>query len=317
VSSPSISVIVCTHNPRADYFAATREALRVQTMTPSDWELMIVDNNSRPGAVPADSVSWHPHGRIIAEKELGLTHARLRGIAEARGGVLVFVDDDNVLAADFLTQVLEISRTHPFLGAWGASITARFETPPAQWAEPFLGYLAIGEIREARWSNTRSGNPCCPCGAGLCIRQDVASTYALRTRGDPVRRSLGRSGTNFSACEDSDMALTACDLGLGIGVFPQLRLEHLIPKRRLELDYLSNLVAGIYSSQAILGAIRGDPAPLASPSGGLERLLKFWQRLHLSPETRRLDEAVERGRRAGAAFVAQHRARGAAPFARG
>ena len=36
-------------------------------------------------------------GRVVREERLGLTHARLRGHAEASGKILVFVDDDNLL----------------------------------------------------------------------------------------------------------------------------------------------------------------------------------------------------------------------------
>ena len=38
------SVIICTHNPRPDYFARVLDGLRNQTLPMHRWELLIVDN---------------------------------------------------------------------------------------------------------------------------------------------------------------------------------------------------------------------------------------------------------------------------------
>ena len=42
-------------------------------------------------------------------ERLGLTPARLRGIRESRGELLVFVDDDNVLERDYLEVALALA----------------------------------------------------------------------------------------------------------------------------------------------------------------------------------------------------------------
>src|SRR4051812_93219 len=97
-----ISVVLCTHNPRPDFLARTLGSLRAQNLALSQWELVIVDNHSANPLSSLVDLSWHPNGRIIREDELGLTPARLRGIAETHGEILVFVDDDNVLQSDYL-----------------------------------------------------------------------------------------------------------------------------------------------------------------------------------------------------------------------
>ena len=61
----------------------------------------------RPVANSYD-LSWHPHARHIREDELGLTPTRLRGIAEAEGDLLVFIDDDNILTPDYLERAAAI-----------------------------------------------------------------------------------------------------------------------------------------------------------------------------------------------------------------
>ena len=52
------------------------------------------------------------------------------------------------------------------------------------------------------------------------------------------------------------MAMCACDLGLGMGLFPDLQLKHLIPSGRLTEDYLVSLVEGLAYSAMVLNSFR-------------------------------------------------------------
>ena len=116
----SVSVILCTHNPRPDYISRVLAALRGQTLPAEQWEFLVLDNASKRPLSETVDISWHPRGRHIREDELGLTAARLRGIQESGGELLVFVDDDNVLAPDFLVQCAAISAQCPYVGVFGA-----------------------------------------------------------------------------------------------------------------------------------------------------------------------------------------------------
>ena len=65
--TPLVTVIVCTHNPRRDVLARTLGSLRGQTLSADKWELLIVDNASKP-PLPAESASnWHREPKIIRE----------------------------------------------------------------------------------------------------------------------------------------------------------------------------------------------------------------------------------------------------------
>src|ERR1700756_4229555 len=105
---PELSIIICTHNPRLDYLSRALEALRLQTLPMAEWELLVIDNASRPAAAALVSLAWHFNARHIREEVLGLTPARLRGIQEAQGQLLVFVDDDILLDPDYLTNAVGI-----------------------------------------------------------------------------------------------------------------------------------------------------------------------------------------------------------------
>jgi glycosyltransferase involved in cell wall biosynthesis len=110
----TISLILCTHNPCRDYLAATLDGLRAQTLSVDQWEFLLIDNASEAGRGPNADLGWHPGARLIQEEKLGLTPARLRGIREAKGELLVFVDDDNILDTDFLESALKIAQERPY-----------------------------------------------------------------------------------------------------------------------------------------------------------------------------------------------------------
>ena len=126
----TLAVLVCTHNPRRDYLERTLNALRAQSLPAERWELLVVDNASDPPLAGNLDLSWHARSRIVTEHELGILPARVRGLKETRTPLILFVDDDNVLAPDYLQQAMPIADTHPFLGVWGGSITPEFEPPP-------------------------------------------------------------------------------------------------------------------------------------------------------------------------------------------
>jgi len=97
MEQPDVSVILCTHNPRADYLDRVLVGLRRQTLSVQHWELLLIDNASNESLAARFDIGWHPNGRHVREDELGLTPARLRWVAEAVAELPLFVDEGNVL----------------------------------------------------------------------------------------------------------------------------------------------------------------------------------------------------------------------------
>lgn len=293
-----VSVVVCTHNPREDYLRCVLAALRVQTLPKDRWELLLIDNASRIPLRHAWDISWHPSARHVQENELGLTAARLRGIRESVGGLLIFVDDDNVLEPDYLQEALAIARERPYLGAWGGAVVAGFEVTPPEWSRPQWPLLAIKEVTADHWSNSTNDFETAPCGAGLCVRRSVAEAYARKASQDALRIGLDRHGSDLSSCGDTDLAWTACDLGMGTGVFRNLRLTHLIPSSRLEESYLLRLTESIARSVVLLFAVRQRAYPLRRVTMLRRLTRKVLQHVTLNARERRFLAAKSRGEQA-------------------
>jgi glycosyltransferase involved in cell wall biosynthesis len=259
---PCLSVIICSHDPRVDYLQRALDALRVQTLPLDRWELLLVDNASEQPLCARFDLSWHPRARHILEAELGLTPARLRGIAEAAYDLLVFVDDDNLLSTNYLEVAESLSCSWPMLGAWGAGcLRPEFDEPPPLWTKPYWPLMGIDSLSRDRWSNCWDGTTT-PCGAGLCLRRSIALKYTSDLAKEPVRRSLDRRGKSLISGGDTDIALTTCDYGLGTAMFRCLEVTHLIPPWRLREDYLVRMKESMAYSQVILDVCR-DKGSLA------------------------------------------------------
>jgi GT2 family glycosyltransferase len=264
-TTPLISVILCTHNPREDYLLRTLDALKHQTLARDQWEFLLVDNASTKPVSDQHDVSWHPFGRHVREDTIGLTHARIRGIRDSSGPLLVFVDDDNILDRKYLETAVDIADKWFCLGVWGGNIDAEFETEPSTEVKPYLVWIAVIPVTRTHFTSEYSA-PCpLPVGAGMCVRRTVAEKWAHNVIQSPTRLDLDRKGESLASCGDVDLRNEAIACGLGLAMFPELSLIHLIPSRRVQPDYLLRLCEESRLSEMKLAHSTGravNPYPL-------------------------------------------------------
>ena len=119
---PTISVIVCTHNRRAQLERCLEALLRIK----SDhiWELIIVKNACTDGT--ADFLKALPSGpvpiKVVDEPLKGGGRARNRGLEVAEGRYLGFVDDDCYVTEDYIDAMIAAFNDHPEAGFIGGRI---------------------------------------------------------------------------------------------------------------------------------------------------------------------------------------------------
>lgn len=262
MSVPRLTVILPTRNPDPGRWGRVFSALAQQTLDHREWEIVIVDNASdQPSDPPADILGL-PFWRRVVESDLGLTPARLRGLAEATGEVAVFVDDDNVLAPGYLAVVQQRFAEQPRLVAAGGPVVPEFETTPPAWTREFWGLLALHEHGANPLVATGGPNApwpsFAPVGAGLSVRCAAAKLYAQALAASPARRQLDRAGRSLASGGDNDLVFTLLHAGGDVGYFPELRLTHLIPSGRLAPAYLARLNEGIQRTWVRVLALHGQ-----------------------------------------------------------
>jgi GT2 family glycosyltransferase len=117
----TLSVLIATKDRAADL----RECLgSVLSQDPPPSEVIIVDQSARPQGDGLGALFTGSSVRLrydYAPELPGLTHARNRALAQARGDVLLFLDDDVVLASGYVRAILEVFVRDPEERIGGAS----------------------------------------------------------------------------------------------------------------------------------------------------------------------------------------------------
>jgi glycosyltransferase involved in cell wall biosynthesis len=249
-----LTVIIPAHNPHGGRLRRTLEGLLRQTLPPDRWETLLIDNASATPLLPGAFSACAPVNlRIIVEPVLGLSHARRRGFLEARGEWLLLVDDDNVLAPDYLENALALFAAHPRVGALGGRVLPEFETAPHPWQAEFFNLLALRDPGpKPLVENLRTADPRVdhypldsPVGAGMALRRSAAQAWL--DHADPCALT-DRRGNDLSSSGDNDIVIHVLRAGWDVAYFPELALTHLIPAARLDPAYLARLNRGIQKS---------------------------------------------------------------------
>jgi glucosyl-dolichyl phosphate glucuronosyltransferase len=215
----ALSVVVCTHGRPADLERCLEALARLEDPV----EVIVVDSAS---ALPVGPVlERFPGVRSLYEPEPGLSRARNRGIAEASGEVVAFVDDDAAPAPDWARRLLAGFDRDERVGCVGGTCRARFEAPRPRWLSERLLQLAgitrIGdEPREARSSSEW------PFGANVAFRAE-----ALRATGG-FAEDLGRIGGSLLSGEETALIETLRGLGWRIRLEPAAVVDHTVQAER-------------------------------------------------------------------------------------
>ena len=234
--SLQISAIVCAHNPREDFFGQVLQGLQDQSLSYNYWEVLIIDNMSSIQISTLYKIDWHPNSKLLVEPNLGLAFARKRGYEEAKGQLIICIDDDVILDKDYLKNAWEIYNNYPFIGVFGCQIKPKFEKEPTLKIEYYGNAQRI--VEKDVWSNDISDYKSTPFGAGMCIRKELSDKYLEILKKDMFRLKLGRRGNQLLSCEDIDLVFAACELGYGKGMFKRLTLTHFVPEKKMSFDYL-------------------------------------------------------------------------------
>lgn len=107
---PAVSVIIPTRN-RGAYLTEALQSVCEQTF--GDFEVIVVDDGSEP---PVDAVGVahaDPRIRVIRQTHAGRSAARNRGLAQATGRYLAFLDDDDTYLPNKLAGQVSFLETHP------------------------------------------------------------------------------------------------------------------------------------------------------------------------------------------------------------
>ncbi|MGB0177103.1 MAG: glycosyltransferase [Owenweeksia sp.] len=254
---PVLSVIVCTYN-RAQYIIRNLESLEAQTGISADqYEVILVNNNS-PDKTEELCLNYkkeHPLFPLhyFLEMNQGHTYARNRGIAEASGSLLAFIDDDAFVRPDYCQQIISFFEKHPEADMIGGRIYPIYEDgEEPKWMTSYLLPLVVAldkgdDVQEYARDKF-------PTGANMAFRKTVFDKSGW------FNTDLGRRGKGLEGGDEKEMALRAKKSGFRAFYAPFVIVDHIIPANRVSMDYIKGLAVGVGRHERTRLALEGSSA---------------------------------------------------------
>jgi len=164
------SIIIPTYN-RADVILRSLATWAVQTMSITEFEVIVVDNNSTDNSAQLiqDFIADKPNIRYLLETQKGSTNARHAGAKIAKADILIFCDDDGLFNPECVQEVLNVYAANENVSAVAGKIEIQWDAPAPDWIEPYLFMLGrLNYGKEVIYRNDIYLN-----GGIFSIRKDV------------------------------------------------------------------------------------------------------------------------------------------------
>ena len=240
-----LSVIICTYN-REKYIYECLSRL-AKNEEQAGWEIVLINNNSTDStAVECERFEKDfpkVHYRYFVETQQGLSFARNRGVAEAKGEWLVFLDDDAMVETDYIANLKGHLMSHPAASAFGGQIAPFFEDGEpnwySKWSMGFVSAIDRGDKVHVFPDNKF------PIGANMGIKRDILDKVGV------FNTELGRTGNNLLAGEEKDLFNRIRKIGGTIYYFPNIGVKHCIPGRRTTKEFVERLAYGVGVSELL------------------------------------------------------------------
>jgi glycosyltransferase involved in cell wall biosynthesis len=241
-----ISAIISTYN-REKFLLKALNSIGIQSIDKKLIEVVIVNNNSTDSTheISTRFIADNPQlkCKYVIEANQGLSFARNRGIAEAEGKYLTFVDDDAHLDVNFLKVVYDYFENHLNVVAIGGKIELDYEGKEPVWLThyiaPLFGYFDMGD-KELEFPKTNF-----PRGSNMSFRSEI-----FKEAGD-FNTHLGRVGRNMGSGEEKDLFYRIYNRNYKVDYVPTAIVYHAVPLSRTTDEFLRRQSEGIGSSEWI------------------------------------------------------------------
>jgi len=262
MSAPLITAVICTRN-RAGFAEKCLKSLLRQSLDPSLYEIIIVDNGSTDNTREVlASYTDSTRIRYIAEPVVGLSRARNTGWKNSRGLYVGYIDDDATAGNKWLEAALKCFEKILPTPVWiGGPIELEWEVPRPEWINGPLS-VPLGKVdwgKEEKWlePNQRLGG-----GNSFFFRKCLEELNGFD-------ENLGRKRDNLLSGEEDHLRRRLEDAGKRLYYHPDVCIRHFVPAERIKPTWFYRRFywGGIsdYLMKKSLGSNQGSTA-LSSPS---------------------------------------------------
>lgn len=218
-----ISIVICTYN-RSRLLKKCLESIVVQNI--NNIEILVIDNNSQDDTpqVVNKFASKHHNIRYFCEQEIGLSHARNRGIKESKTDWLLYIDDDGMAFPDLVERALDLVKLGDF-DCVGGMYFGYYEVEKPKWIPHNFGSKLIYSpiLTECPYN--------VPSGGIVLYRKTILEKL------NGFSTNLGMSGNVKDIGEETELQFRASQLNYRIGFDPDLKIHHLIKPEYTNLSW--------------------------------------------------------------------------------
>jgi glycosyltransferase involved in cell wall biosynthesis len=236
-----LSIVICSYN-RAQYIGDALDSLYNQTSSLSEFEVLLVDNNSTDGT-PGIYKTWrehHPDGNFqyLSEHRQGASFARNTGAIHAKTEWLCFMDDDAVAFPDFVANIIKHTEEKPTIVGFGGKIIPKYIPEKPVWMSYYVSSL-VGNF-------DYSPIPCAfkkgkyPLESNMIIKKSVFDQIGGFNTTLP-----GVVGTLRIGGEGKELFFKVIGLGEEIYYDPNIIVYHVVETSKLTKEYLYRVASGI------------------------------------------------------------------------
>jgi len=226
------SVVVCTFN-RSESLRRVLNSLR-EAVVPDhlSCEFIVVDNNSDDDTrLVFDEIDQHYESKLryVFEDNRGISHARNRGIREAKGEIIAFTDDDVIVDKHWIQNIDKAFKEHDDVACVGGKILPIWEISKPIWLKSNLySYLALLDHGD---SVVYMDKPDI-WGANFAVKSEMFKKYGLF---DP---NLGRIPRKLYGFEEIEFLQRLQNAGEKLLYYPSLIIHHNVPAHRMSKKYM-------------------------------------------------------------------------------
>ena len=265
-----VSVIICCYNSEAR-LPETLGHLKKQITDNLNWEIVVVDNASSDNTfelanqiLSNTDLKW----QVVKEDKPGLIYARLKGEEVSKYDYLLYCDDDNWLAENYVQLVFDTLSQNSRIAILGGQGEAVFEDKEPAWFKTFQDGFAVGDQSKSQDDLSKVDKV---YGAGFTLRK----SFLTEMRNSGLKSLLtGRTGTNVTSGEDIELCFFAMMLGLEVWYDRRLKFKHFMAANRMTWDYMKKLYAGFGKANIYMHAYNHIKAHNTVPDANLR--LPFW-----------------------------------------
>jgi len=241
-----LSIIICTYN-REKYIYNALKSIAENDFPTSEYEIVLINNNSTDHTESECKRFQSDYHQIVfqyfIETNQGLSYARNRGITEAKGDILIYVDDDAFVNKEYLRAYYDLFTQRNEVYAAGGPIIPHYETKPPKWFSYFTRELITSYLYQGNKIGKFKRK--FPGGGNAAYRKEVFEKTGV------FNVELGRKGNNLVGAEEKDIFDKMTSLNMGILYIPNAILYHIIPDTKLTNDYFNRLTTSIGKSERI------------------------------------------------------------------